>query len=236
MQYVRDLTGRFTQRPHYDPLELDHDCESIVTTFLTKKYGSATFPVKTDDLVAMIEEETDDLDLYADLSSEPGEVQGVTDFFRGKKPRVQISKILTEDSHRKNRLRTTLAHEFGHVKFHNFLWQLDMVPPELPGMSANPSPRCNRDSILHAGEQDWMEWQAGYVSGALLIPKGQLAKLVGDYVSKRKIFLPVLDSSHDGTEIIAIVSASFEVSKDAARVRLLKLNHISAREMGGALL
>jgi hypothetical protein len=49
----------------------------------------------------------------------------VTDFFRGKKPRVRIAAHLWEGSSRENRLRPTLAHEFGHVHFHNYLYQVE---------------------------------------------------------------------------------------------------------------
>ena len=30
--------------------------------------------------------------------------------------------------------------------------------------------KCKRDNIVGASETDWMEWQAGYVCGAILIP------------------------------------------------------------------
>ena len=43
--------------------------------------------------------------------------EGKTDF-RGKKPDVHISQELSNEPRYENRLRTTLAHEFGHVHFH----------------------------------------------------------------------------------------------------------------------
>ena len=36
---------------------------------------------------------------------------------------------------------------------------------------------CKRDSIMNARETDWMEWQAGYVCRALLMPVSPLRKL-----------------------------------------------------------
>ena len=33
MRWVRDNTGRFTQRPHFEPRELDVDSENIVGEF-----------------------------------------------------------------------------------------------------------------------------------------------------------------------------------------------------------
>jgi putative transposase len=46
MKWVRDKMGRFSQRPHYLPEELDTECERVILAFLAKKYGKAEFPVK----------------------------------------------------------------------------------------------------------------------------------------------------------------------------------------------
>ena len=32
MRYVRDRTGRFSMRPHYEPAELDQECEKVLET------------------------------------------------------------------------------------------------------------------------------------------------------------------------------------------------------------
>ena len=68
MKYVPDKTGRFQRRPHYDPRELDDECERIINEFLNSKYGSVKFPLLTDDLTCLIERDAADLDLYADES------------------------------------------------------------------------------------------------------------------------------------------------------------------------
>lgn len=67
MKWVIDRTGRFAQRPHYLPEELDTECERAITAFLTKKYQKVEFPIATDDLTVFLEEHAD-LDGYADLS------------------------------------------------------------------------------------------------------------------------------------------------------------------------
>jgi Zn-dependent peptidase ImmA (M78 family) len=124
MKWVADTTGRFQWRPVYQPEELDTECERIVTAFLLQKYGAVRFPLSTDDLTVMMEQDTSYLDLYADLSGEGEDVEGLTDFFKNKKPAVKISQKLSEDVALSARLRITLAHEYGHVKFHNFLWDI----------------------------------------------------------------------------------------------------------------
>ncbi len=135
--YVPDRTGRFSQRPHYKPAELDRECENIITKFLVEKHGEAKFPVSTDDITLLIERDTDDLDLYADLSGYGNTVEGVTIFKPGGRPSVMISETLSGDDRYKNRLRTTLTHEYGHVHFHAYLWELE--PPRADLLKQTPN-------------------------------------------------------------------------------------------------
>jgi hypothetical protein len=69
VKYVPDRTGRFSQRPHYEPKELDRECENIIAGFLKERHGAAKYPVSTDDLTVLIERDTESLDQFADLSS-----------------------------------------------------------------------------------------------------------------------------------------------------------------------
>jgi hypothetical protein len=48
VKYVPDRTGRFSQRPHYEPKELDRECENIIAGFLKERHGAAKYPVSTD--------------------------------------------------------------------------------------------------------------------------------------------------------------------------------------------
>src|SRR4029077_8999092 len=96
----------------------------------------------------------------------------------------KISNRLSEDSRMENRLRTTLTHEYGHVKFHSPLWEADSATADLFGKRPERmSISCKRENIVGATEYDWMEWQAGYVCGAVLMPhtrgKGNAAQGVG---------------------------------------------------------
>ncbi len=44
MKWVKGKSGRFSQRPHYLPGEIDDECERVVREFLTKRYGEVEFP------------------------------------------------------------------------------------------------------------------------------------------------------------------------------------------------
>jgi hypothetical protein len=223
VKWVTDKTGRFAQRPHYAPEALDAESEQIITAFLKKRHGQVEYPVKTDDLTVLIEERAD-LDLYADLSSEGPDVEGVTEFVSGKRPLVKISHLLSA-SHLENRLRTPLTHEYGHVHFHHFMFEgIDLQKPSLFGNEPKADGnKCHRDTMLTATERDWMEWQAGYVCGAILMPVTPLVETVQTFRTEQNLpYSNLVLDSEIGRRLIERVAARFQTSKDAARVRLLK--------------
>ncbi|MCB1921032.1 MAG: ImmA/IrrE family metallo-endopeptidase [Candidatus Competibacteraceae bacterium] len=234
VRYVNDKTGRFTQRPHYEPTELDRECERIIVRFLESLYGKAQFPVSTEDLKKLIERDAEDLDCYADLSRYGPDVEGLTEFQCGQKPLVQISSELTENDRRENRLRTTLTHEYGHVYFHAYLFETMHSQNQLFQTNRSERVVCKRDSIVSAPETNWMEWQAGYVCGALLMPISYVKKITTDFLTESNHYGPIASASSNGIELITRVVDAFKVSEDAARVRLLKLGHLG-NERGKSL-
>lgn len=228
MKWVKDRTGRFAQRPHYLPQEIDEECERLIQAFLKKKYGKIEYPITTDDLTVFLEEKAD-LDSYADLSGEPGEVEGVTEFNPRKRPVVRISGALSAPN-MENRLRTTLTHEFGHVHFHQFMFDdMDNQAPSLfPKHDHGHTNKCNRDNMIGASERDWMEWQAGYACGAILMPTSALVDTVKQFREEKKLpYANLAVSSEHGQQLITLVTSSFQTSRDAARVRLLKLGIVA---------
>ena len=236
VRYVRDRTGRFSQRPHFEPEYLDRACESIIHSFLKEHHGEAKFPVSTDDLTRLIERDSDDLDLYADLTAFGPDVEGVTQFRPGQRPLVKISALLSSDERRENRLRTTLTHEYGHVHFHASLWEVESSQDGLFAQNSNANGQiCKRDTILDAVQPDWMEWQAGYVCGALLMPVSHVRRLVEVYRKSRGLFGTISHASQHGRALIAEMQVAFQVSADAARVRLLKLGVFSETDAGSSL-
>ena len=231
MRWIKDPTGRFPERPYYPQEDLDSLSEEWIVGFLVKGYGRAEFPVSTEGLTVMIECDTSDLDQYADLSDEgeeDEEVQGVTLFFPDRKPVVKIAQELAGSGHREHRLRTTLTHEFAHVKLHARLWPFDQ-PRLFPDEKEAPGPRCKRPGDIRGPGIDWMEWQAGYVSGAILMPITRLQGLVQMAFDAWGAFGSVPTASVKGADLIARVAGQFGVSNDAARVRLAQLGYLTDR-------
>ena len=226
MRWIRDRTGRFERRPYYAEHELDQQCQDIVEGFLKEKHGSPDYPITTDDLTVMIERDVAELDLYANLAGEGRGVEGVTELRRRRKPSVRIARYLSESPARENRLRSTLAHEYAHVVFHGFLWEL-----EAGGGGRGPVRtqyrRCQRSRVVASPQTDWMEWQAGYASGALLMPVAPLVSMVRASLDEWGLRGRLPQGDPRRSELVERVSQAFAVSQAAANVRLSKLGYVA---------
>lgn len=227
VKYVPDRTGRFFERPHYEPKELDALCERMVLEFYTKLNEPLPLPIPTDDLTRLLEQDVSDFDGFADLSRYGDGVEGVTEFLPGRKPRVCISAALAEDGRRENRYRTTLTHEFGHVRLHAYLFELERPSRDLAGRDGmgDRVQICKRETMITAAQTDWMEWQAGHVCGAILMPVSRVKHLVGEYQRAHELFGPVEAASEDGRALGQSLMNRFQVSSEAARVRLARLGY-----------
>lgn len=236
MRMIPDPKGRFPERPYYTTDELDRECEQLVRDLHRKRNQDARPRITTDELHLLIELNGASLDSSADLSIYGSDVEGVTAFHPEEDPEVSISDRLANDPRRENRLRTTLAHEFGHVHFHRHLWAgkfqhgslFDRKNPENNAI-------CKRDTILHAANYDWMEWQAGYVCGAILMPVTYIRRLVSDYCQARDLHGTVSVGSDHGRRILSAVVETFEVSEEAAEVRLKVLKLLGESDGQGSL-
>ena len=204
MKWVRDTTGRLPERPHYTPDELDRECEAL----LAGRRTLGTYPLTTDDLTVLLEAHTSNLDLYADLSADGPGVEGVTEFATDGPPRVRISAALSVSPRSAHRLRTTLAHELAHVRFHSFLWS----------GGGFRGVRCLRDSIARPRGADWLEWQAAYASGAILMPITALQRAIADTGGGGP--KPLYSRFDAARRLVRHVARTFDVSETAARIRL----------------
>jgi len=236
MRWGRDNTGRCTQRPYYGQSELDALCEGIVVEFLRGTHGEVRYPISTDDITNLIESEVDDLDLYADLRAEGDDVQGVTYFYRDGRPRIRIAKDLSEQEWRSHRLRTTLTHEYGHAHLHAALWPVDQLPlfptAELTTTEFTTEPvytHLNRGRNT-AGTGDWMEWQAGYASGSLLMPVSAVHDLATALLREWGMYGAVPPTSPRGRILAVRVGQTFDVSIPAAVVRLERLGYLGTSQ------
>jgi Zn-dependent peptidase ImmA (M78 family) len=222
-----DYTGRFPKRPHWKIEEFEALCEERTVPFLEARYGQTPTRLPTDALTLLIERDAEVLDLDADLiaKNEREEIHGVTTFSPGERPTVEINRHLKRVLHRANRFRTTLAHEYGHLLLHAWLYE------HFRGQIRNPAPlRCYSRTVEGNVDRltDWMEWQAGYICGALLMPKRRVDWLVSAFAKENGLAGLLLRDNMDSGRLIERVTDLFDVSRDAARVRLVKLGHLAA--------
>ena len=230
MNWTRDTTGRFRQRPHYLNKELEQVCEDAIYRFLQARHGRVTFPISTADLTVLIEQNVADLDSYSELEDD---IDGLTDFFPRKKPRVKIAARLQEPRF-ENRLRTTLTHEYGHVILHGFMFALeDDLNRLFDGNAKDTRNTCHRDHI-YGNPTDWMEWQAGFACGALLMPQNELVRVIKAFRGAEHLqYADIGVSTDPGKRLIQRVMEAFQVSQDAARVRLEQCRAIVQHPIAG---
>jgi hypothetical protein len=208
--------------PHYYLRDyLEELCERTVSEFCTETYGQELAPLPTDVLTQLLERDTSVLNLYATLDDG---INGMTTMFGSERlPRVDIAAELSRQWFRENRLRTTLAHEYAHVLLHAPLWRAQCKTGGQEGETLIAQ-ACRRETVEdNAPRSDRIEWQAGYICGALLMPQRRVDRLVGRFRSTRSFAPVLLAGSADAEELVERVTIGFRVSRLAARVRLGQL-------------
>jgi Zn-dependent peptidase ImmA (M78 family) len=126
---------------------------------------------------------------------------------------VKINAALTAAPERRNRARTTIAHEWFHAVYHSPVWELHWARAAITGRQIE-SHACSHDDVASAREDNWLEFQARYASCALLIPKSCAHRVVEQF----------LETDPPGiSAVIDHVARTFEVSRDAAEWRLTQL-------------
>lgn len=216
MIVLRDPLGRPIERLYFEAEVLDELCERKIADFMNQHCGGFKLPIPTSAIIRMIAAEAEELELHADLAQG---VDGYTDFFPDRKPRVKISERLSATRY-ENRFRFTLGHEYGHVWFHAPLWR---KPKDDPTRPAAPCWTCHRDTIGAAPKRDWLEYQADHLGGALLMPRSDLVEWAGEIAMREGKNPPLPVDSELGRALIERVRRRCQVSQQAARVRLLRL-------------
>jgi IrrE N-terminal-like domain len=221
MIWIPDRTGRFRKRPYFFQDALDRRCERLIEQFTVSLYGHFSTPIPTGGLIKLLEKYAGDVNLYADLSREGEGVEGVTVFLTGKRPTVRVARELYVDPIRSHRCRYALAHEYGHVYLHAPAWRRRW-------MNNEEVRRCSGNNVLTLDIGfDWMEWQASYAAGALLMPRSRLHLTVAAYFRGREIRKLPIDSP-EANNLKQRVGEAYDVSAEAAGVRLSQLGYLAA--------
>jgi len=172
------------------------------------------------------------VDGYAEL---PREVLGYTKFQPNKRPRIYINGDLTEEAMdredspnwKKGRWRATMAHEASHVILHRVLFtgssKLQRTGAsggegEIPG---SPVQRCLKRDVQFGGRTfDSREVQANRGMAALLMPKALFCGLCAAELGTTQFAAGIRKGTPDAEELVRTMSDRFEVSRQAAAIRL----------------
>ncbi len=162
---------------------------------------------------------------YEDLNPSQKEKRILGKFCYGTPPRIILDKT-HEESESSMRVRFTLAHELGHFVLHRHrkiknTEELIDTAEDLPRYFITPKKSRN-----------WVEWQANYFAGALLIPPAPVEKelkiIQKDMEIKRNIGEIYLDDSasnkRDFLGTLAKLAIFFNVSQTCMEIRLRQLN------------
>ena len=174
----------------------------------------------------------------ADYTDLPDGILGRTCFSPDGSVRIEISRALSDraekDPVERRRLRTTLAHESGHVACHRCLYvrdvdTLSLFPTSRAQLGQPPAPiMCREEAIRHSTYRgQWWEYQANQCMACLLLPQ----KLVAESVS-RLLGIHGLQSFGEGVQqglgeaLLEKVSNEYDVSLTATLYRLQALGFV----------
>lgn len=161
---------------------------------------------------------------------------GRTTFYPDGRAVVEINRELVQaaeaDTVARRRLRTTLAHELGHVCCHRDLFLKDTSTLSLFDNPADIEEQqailCREETVgarIYSGE--WWEYQANRCMASLLLPKDILkAKVDALLVKQRAHRMEDLIKNNTAVPIIRSLADVFDVSFEATVYRLKDLGYI----------
>lgn len=171
------------------------------------------------------------LDQYATL---PVDVLGQTVFEPESPVRVEInadlSGLLDDSASLSNvgRWRATLAHEAAHILLHRVLFEVPLGQNRLFDDEPEGSQtlmRCLKRNVAPGrGGSDWREVQANQGMAALLMPRSLFASIaVRERAALGLPAFPLAAGSVDADRLVSRLASRFDVSRQAAEIRLRTL-------------
>jgi Zn-dependent peptidase ImmA (M78 family) len=219
MYWTDDASGRFDTRPKYTPTELELFSQQHIAR--SRLRLNPDRPITTFELITLVEQNVAYLDLYSDLSKDGSDIECAIDYFSYQKPIVRVKRELAVTARLESRLRIVLAHELIHAVLHSEV--MGHIKPESICGFRTIGPRCNIETIYTADINDWLEWQATYAGGSLLMPAQEIAKFIGPASSVGD--LAAANGNLAGDEpFIDRLAAYFLVPREFVTLRLHQLS------------
>ena len=220
MDTFRARSGPFLDRYHYTPAEFEaiaaHELRSV------DLFPAAAEPIRVD---RFIEKRFNLVPEYDDL---PGGLVGFTRFDSNGPVEVVVSRALADEGGlpAERRVKSTLAHEAGHILLHGQLFGLQIRSATRPLLEedldvANQAILC-RDDRDNARRYDvrWWEYQANQMIGALLLPRQLALQALEQLLTVRGQFgIGILERAQR-EEAVQALADTFDVNTVVARIRI----------------
>jgi hypothetical protein len=220
MKTYRTKSGPFSERPHFEPNEIDRICADELRN--EGLYPSSPQAIRID---RFVEKRFGVVPEYDDL---PEGVLGFTKFTKKGVEAIVIARALDAAKGKvaERRVRTTLAHEAGHGLLHAYLFVLDENPLQL--FDADSYAECKilcrdlqgeeRKSRGYDGR--WWEFQANRAMGGLLCPQTLVHEALNPFlVSSGTLGTVVLDETRR-EEASRTLADIFDVNLIVAKIRI----------------
>lgn len=176
--------------------------------------------------------------LEADFVDLPEGLLGRTLFHGDGRAQIEVSRALADaaetDRLARRRLRTTLAHECGHVACHVQLFlgdteTLGLFPPSQA--PAKPAILCRESSVDTQYNGEWWEFQANQCMAALLLPKRLFIRELETTLAacRSPSFVEAIKQGQDET-ILRALADTFDVSWQSVLLRLQELGFAPKKE------
>lgn len=167
----------------------------------------------------------------ADFVDLPTGMLGRTKFFPDGSIRIEVSRSLADNAENdivaRRRLRTTLAHECGHVACHSCLYVQDVET--IPLFAGGEEPQgfrsaimCRQEGVGQTGYRgEWWEFQANQCMAALLVPRSLFSHSVRRTITETgfSTFEEAIRKGH-GEDIVRALANEYDVSSPVTLYRL----------------
>jgi hypothetical protein len=222
MKTLRTTRGPFNSRPFYSTTEIESICSDELNS--VGLFPVSPEPIRID---RFIEKRFNISHQYEEL---PENVLGFSIFGARGVEGIAVARFLDEDGSKQaeRRIRTTLAHETGHVLLQGHLFALGQETQSLFDDSINsdqPKVLC-RDlpgiSTVSGRGYDgrWWEFQANSAIGALLLPRPLVHQALDSLLIERGLFGTKILESSNRNEAIHLLTDAFDVNPAVAKIRL----------------
>lgn len=231
MKTFRSKSGPFTERPHFEPSEIDRICADE----LRKEglYPKSPEAIRVD---RFVEKRFGVVPQYEDL---PQGVLGFTKFSKNGVDAIVISAALDAERGKvaERRVRTTLAHEAGHGLLHAYLFALDEKPLHLFDADS-----CSDHQILcrdvqgeerkeRAYDGRWWEFQANRAIGGLLCPRALAQEALKTFLVAGGSLGAVTLDERRREEAVRRLADIFDVNPIVAKIRINNLHPVETGQL-----